>query len=120
MKFKNHLNDNATKESVSSSLNHFMAHLLRGTKDSNVNSISSIAQLIMFNITRTKESTGAQISYVRHPDSNKTPLPIYVGLLLHAHYRDRHVIDSPFKLGLCIGYHRVLTISAALSYDAVE
>ena len=80
----------------------------------------SIAQLVKFNSLRKKEIDGTKSSYVRHPESNETPLAIYVVLLLHAHHRDREIIEDLSKLGLCIGYHRVLTISATLGNEAIS
>ena len=58
--------------------------------------------------------------YTRHEESSETPLAIYIGLLIHAQHRDRQLIDDLSKLGVCIGYHRVQTISAALGNAGIE
>ena len=59
----------------------------------------SIAQLMQFNshVRRRKGSIGT-----RHKLSIETPLPIYLGLELHAHTRKRQLIDTMFPLGLSI------------------
>ena len=108
------------RQSVPLSVNKFISQVLRGTKLSKVDSIMSIAQLIMFNTAKKQKTGEDKISYVSHPETCETPLAIYIGLLLHAHYRDRQIIEKFAKLGLCIGYHRVLTISSSLGNKAVR
>ena len=53
-------------------------------------------------------------SFVRHRSAQETPLPTYIGLLLHAQTRKRDLVDRLFSLGLSISYDRVLRISAEL------
>ena len=44
----------------------------------------------------------------------ETPLPIYLGVLVHTKTRKRELVDRLYELGLSISYDRVLTISAEL------
>lgn len=46
-----------------------------------------------------------------HMRDKQPPLPIYVGLLLHAQTRKRTLIDKLYNLGLSISYDRVLSTS---------
>ena len=48
---------------------------------------------------------------VRHSPAQETPVPIYVGLQLHAHTRKRELIDNLCRVGMSISYDRVLRLS---------
>ena len=68
-----------------------------------------IAQLLKFNAVRHQRKGRTMI--VRHSTAQETPVPIYVGLQLHAHTRKRELIDSLCRSGMGI-YDRVLWLSA--------
>ena len=71
----------------------------------------STARLLQYNcsIQRRAGSTS-----VRHHKDRETPLPIYVGLTVHARTRKRDLIEMQFELGLSISYDRVMTISTSM------
>ena len=77
----------------------------------------STAQLLQYNnsVCRRAKSIGAH-----HNKSRETPLPIYVGLTVHARTRKRDLIDALFDLGLSISYDRVLEISTTMSNRVCE
>ena len=66
-------------------------------------------ELLYFNSTGNYHSSKAKSMY--HMRNKEPPLPIYVGLLLHAQTRKRTLIDNLYNLGLSISYDRVLSIS---------
>ena len=78
----------------------------------------SIAQLLKFNSVKQRRKQGATKTQeppaVRHSTSQETPLPTYVGLMLHAETRKRGLVDKLFSLGLSISYDRVLRLSAQM------
>ena len=47
----------------------------------------------------------------RHIMTRETPLPIYVGLSLHAHTREKKLVQKFHRLGLSISYDRVMQLS---------
>jgi hypothetical protein len=47
---------------------------------------------------------------VRHVANSETPLPIYVGLMLHSSTRQKKLIDKCHKLSLSVSYDCVLQI----------
>jgi len=47
---------------------------------------------------------------VRHNLSQETPLPIYVGLMLHSATRKKKLVDRCSALGLSVSYDRVMQI----------
>ena len=53
-------------------------------------------------------------STVKHSQERETPLPIYVGVMLHTKTRKRELVDTMYQLGLSISYNRVLEISTEL------
>jgi len=57
---------------------------------------------------------------VHHNKVRETPLPVYVGLNIHARTRKREVIDIMFDLGLSVSYDRVLEISTAMGNRVCE
>ncbi|KAG0726248.1 hypothetical protein GWK47_036991 [Chionoecetes opilio] len=50
----------------------------------------------------------------------ETPLPIYVGLTVHARTRKRDLIEMMFDLGLSISYDRVMAISTSMGNRVCE
>ena len=77
----------------------------------------SMSQLLQYNscVRRRTDSTNAYHSGIR-----ETPLPIYVGLTVHARTRKRDLIDTLFDLGLSISYNRVMAISTAMGNNVCE
>ena len=71
-----------------------------------------ISQLIAFN--SVKFSSGSS-NIVQHSEDRETPLPIYLGVMIHATTRKRDIIDKLHKLGLSISYDRVLQLSTDLA-----
>ena len=81
----------------------------------------SIAQLLKFNSIkhRRKQSTNESIS-VRHSTAQETPVPTYIGLMLHDHTRKKELVDRLYHLGLSISYDRVLCLSAQMGNRVCE
>lgn len=72
----------------------------------------SIAQLLQYNgFVRRREGT---LKRERHNRNKETPLPIYIGLSIHAKTRSRDLVDSFYDLGLSVSYDRFLAISTDL------
>lgn len=79
--------------------------------------IISISQLLQYNsfVRQRAGSTGAHHIKVR-----ETPLPIYVGLTIHARTRRHGLVENMFALGLSISYGSVMEISAELGNHVCE
>src|SRR6218665_2851259 len=75
----------------------------------------SIAQLMIFNVVKRPRKTSTDVQHSapvsRHPLSQETPMPVYLGMMLYASTREKATVDKCFKLGLSISYSRVLQIS---------
>jgi len=69
----------------------------------------STAQLLSVK-HRRKESTTS----VKHSTAQETPVPIYVGLMLHSHTRKKELVDRLHHLGLSISYDCVLCFLAQI------
>ncbi len=75
----------------------------------------AMAQLLQYNcFAKYKEGATTQ----RHSRDRETPLPVYIGMSLHANTRKIHLVEMLHDHGLSIPYDRVLDISAQLG-DAV-
>ena len=53
-----------------------------------------------------------------HSKDRETPLPIYIGMMIHGRTRKRELVDTLFHLGLSISYDRVLDILEAMACAA--
>ena len=71
----------------------------------------AIAQLLYFNSVKRSRTN----SSIRHIKEREAPLPIYISMLIHAKTRIRDLIDTLSNLGLCVSYHRLMTISTDLA-----
>lgn len=80
---------------------------------------AQISQLVVYNSVKCKRkvdsSQPATQKPVRHSRKQETPLPLYVGLLLHATTRKKSVIE---RFGLSVSYDRVLSFSAEVAHAA--
>ena len=75
----------------------------------------TLAQLASFNAVKKARRNTATI---KHSKERETPLPVYVGLTVHAQTRKKELVDSMFTLGLIVSYSRVLEISTELASKA--
>ena len=55
-----------------------------------------------------------------HNKDKETPLPIYLGLMIHATTRSRTIIDKLHSLGLSTPYNRTMHISTNLANSVCE
>ena len=62
----------------------------------------TISQLIQFNsfIRRRDEDAKRE----RRSKNRETPLPLFIGLSIHAKTRSRELIETMHDLGLCVSY----------------
>ncbi len=72
----------------------------------------ALSQLLVFNSFALCRG-GSSNSLIHHQES-ETPLPLYVGVLVHSKTRKRELVDALFELGLNISYDRVMSISTIL------
>ena len=63
-----------------------------------------------------RKHTG-MVASVRQNIIQETPLPTYIGLMLHAHTRKRELVDRLHYLGLSISYDRVHLLSTQLGME---
>ena len=70
----------------------------------------AIAQMLKFNcIKHNREHPTIGLVTARHSAAQDTPVPTYVGMMLHAQYtRRRELEDRLSHLGMSISYTRVL------------
>ena len=107
------------EQSVPISLLALVTMVLNGPNIKSQTSSSSVpqpaltlSQLLLYNSTKRYKENATD--NVRHSQQRETPLPIYLGVMLHTKTRKLELVDTLFHLGLCISYYRVLKISAEL------
>ncbi|XP_014664507.1 PREDICTED: uncharacterized protein LOC106806883 [Priapulus caudatus] len=75
----------------------------------------TLSQLLMYNsLVCQREIATTNRPTTWHSQDRETPLPIYLGIMIHTKTRKRALVDTLFDLGLCISYDRVLDISTEL------
>ena len=117
--------DNCQSNSVPTSLKALVSMILEGpcSKTESVDNISTIrtsiaiSQLIGFNCVKRRRTTTSDEGkrVVRHNKERETPIPLYIGLKIHAETRSKSLIDTFSKMGFSISYDRVLSISTDVS-----
>ena len=113
---------NCQKNSVPETLVSLVAMLLEGPgnfEPCDNQAALSISQLIIFNaVKRPRKTLFADVRQrapcVRHLHNQETPLPIYVGMMLHSATRKKKLVDKCYKMGLSISYDRVQEIGNKL------
>ena len=81
----------------------------------------SISQLLKFNSVKHKRKQATAQSFtVRHSIDHETPVPMYIGLMLHAHTGKRDLVDRLHHLGMSISYDHVLRLSAQMGSNACK
>ena len=75
----------------------------------------TIAQLLQFNIrARCRDE---EVKRERRSKCRETPLPIYIGISVHAKTRSRDLVEALHNFGISISYDRVLAISTDLGNE---
>lgn len=75
----------------------------------------ALSQLSIFNAVKRHRDPQSDGTAVRHDPNREPPLPVYLGLLVHAETRKKTLIVDKFhRLGMSISYDRVMQISADL------
>ena len=113
------------EDSVPASLLALVSMVLNGpniqgqSSSSTSQPVLTIAQLLMHNsMIRCREKKVTAI--VKHSRERETPLPIYLGMMMHTKTRKRELVDQLFELGLSVSYDRVLEISTQLGHKVCQ
>ena len=75
--------------------------------------VLTISQLLMYNSLVRRRKNQAT-STIRHNQERETPLPIYLGVMVHTKTRKCELVDTLHELGLSVSYDRVMDISTEL------
>ena len=77
----------------------------------------SMAQMLQYN-SYTKRRTGSTGTH--HKKNRETPMPLFLGMMIHAHTRKHELVDTLFQLGLSVSYDRVMDISMDMATAAAS
>ena len=84
----------------------------------------TVAQLLVFNtISRFRDKSGNATDTIHHTHyvrNREFPLPIYAALKIHSATREKSLIDTFYKLGMCISYDRLLSISTDIANSVID
>ena len=120
LKMKLTFNCSFGSDSTPASLLALVSMVLYGASITSQTTVSStpqpaltISQLLQFSSSACKKVKQSP-DVPRHNAARETPLPIYLGIMLHSKTRKRELVDKLFELGLSVSYDRVLNISTEL------
>ncbi len=82
------------------------------------NVVISLSELMTFNTVKRRGPN--QGGSVRHSLDRETPLPLYLGLLVHNKTRKRDIVDKLFGKGLSVSYDRVLQLSTDAANNVID
>ena len=121
--FNNSFTQDCQENSVPHSLCMLLAMIMNGTtiKEQGMylsQTVLSLSQLIKFNSSANRHQEGTRAT--RHVGGRETPLPLFVGALLHSRTRSRDLVETFHKLGLSVTYDCVLDMSADLGNSAIN
>lgn len=123
-KFTGTFEQDCQQKSTSKTLQSFISMVLDGSNiHNNIENIIdkhnalTIAQLIFFNSTIRRRGTSMSTF---HCSAREPPLPLYIGLLVHAETRKMGLIDKLCDLGISVSYNRVLEVSSGLGNSACQ
>ena len=116
--FEGKFTTNCQQQSVLQSLMSLVGMIMTGpnieqqsSNATDTQAMLTVSQLVRYNLI-IRRRVGSSSQY--HSVEREPPLPIYLGLLVHARTRKRGLIDKMCELGLSIPYNRVLSISTDL------
>ena len=110
--FENNCQTNSVPQCLYSPVNMILRgpNIQNQTKNKSTQATSTISQLLQLINSYFSNRSGSS-DQDHHNRCRETPLPIYLGLSIHAQTRKRELVDDFFKLGLSVSYDRVLSIS---------
>eukprot|EP00112_Aurelia_sp_Birch-Aquarium-sp1_P024416 Seg771.7 transcript_id=Seg771.7/GoldUCD/mRNA.D3Y31 product="hypothetical protein" protein_id=Seg771.7/GoldUCD/D3Y31 len=125
--FNGTFTSSSKNESVPEVLVALISMILEGpgikeqTQEIALSAARSIAELVKYNAVKHKRSQAhVTEKSSRHAVHQETPLPIYLGLLVHAETRKKGMIEKLHNLGLSISYDRVLCLASEMGNSVVE
>ena len=71
-------------------------------------------------LSRQVKRPRQNVTATKHSKERERPIPVYVGMTIHAQTRKKELVDCMHTLGLSISYLRVLEISCELARKACE
>lgn len=74
----------------------------------------NISQLLMYNCTSSTHHE-VKTSTVRHNKARETPFPLYQGLRLHGHGRNKDQIKTDYENGISVSYYRVMEVKRGIA-----
>ena len=117
--FPTHCQENA----LPTSLKSLISMILEGTSIKDVDqhdcqACLTAAQTVLYN-TKKRPSKKSE-AQSRHTLEREPPLPIYIGINVHAMSRSKKLIQQLYKMGLSISYDRVMELEDQLATSACE
>jgi hypothetical protein len=110
------------EDSVPCTLKSLISMILHGTRIKDQESkepqaVLTISQLCHFHVKKTPSKAGG---HTRHAFDREPPLPLYLGLNIHAVSRSKKIIQTLNDIGLSISYDRVMQLEDQITSSVCE
>ena len=122
LNFAGHFPRECQEYSLPSSLKSLVSMILNGPYLDDQDKLESqpcltICQSILFNTKKRISQTAVK---TRHNQEREPPLPIYIGITVHASTRSKKLIQQFHQLGISISYERVLRLEDSIASSVCQ
>lgn len=112
------------QNSIPSSLKSLISMMLTGVDIENTDTQDSqpcltVCQTILFN-AKGRSNQKAKTGATRLSKDREQPLPLYIGLNVHAMTRSKAIISELYDLGLSVSYQRIIEIEEMMAVSVSE
>ncbi|MES9882849.1 MAG: hypothetical protein ABW185_18430 [Sedimenticola sp.] len=115
--------EHCQESSVAQSMLLLITMIMHGTNIKDKTNYTSqpaltVSQLLTYNsyVKRPKQTSAE----TKHSEQRETPLPLFIGALIHSRTRSKDHVDTMYRLGMSVSYDRVLGMSADLANSAIS
>ena len=100
------------ESTVPASLKSLVSMILTGVNIENTEAQESqpcltVCQTIFFN-AKERSTTKSKTGQTRHTQAREPPLPLYIGLNVHALMRSKTLITKLYQMGISVSYQRIV------------
>lgn len=123
-KFTGQFSEDCQESSVPASLKSLVSMLLYGVNIENADAQESqpcltVCQTILFN-TKAESSKKSKTGQTRHSNAREPPLPLYIGITVHAMTRSKSLITKLYQLGMSVSYQRIVELEDMIAGSVSE
>lgn len=123
-KFSGNFSEGCQESSVPATLKCLISMLLYGvnienTRAQELQPCLTVCQTILFN-TKADCTKKSKTSRTRHNKEREPPLPLYIGITVHATTRSKSLITKLYQMGVSVSYQRIVELEDMMACSVSE